>query len=533
MSNGAGTGGTVVGVRRRALWRGALLVALLSCSCWNVDLSGVGGSSGSGGSGTAVGPVTGFGSVKTGGVEFTDNSATTVVDDEGRGLADLVEGMRVTVRGTIDADYRSGTASTVTIEREVRGPVDDNGVALDSRALRVLGQPVLVDPATVILDAFGAEIALADLRNQLDNGAYPGLEIHGAADDNGTVHATYIGQVQDNVADGDSVRLRGKIGAFVAGSSAFTIGNQQINYTGLPSGGRVDWPVTGLANGLVVDVQGYLDNVGGTGVVRTDRAGDRIAVLTPSLGDASDRVSLQGYVLSGTSASFTMSIPGGTATVTGAASISGDPFGTRKKVRVKGMLSGAAGTTVQASSVTVLPANQVVIEGVPEGVPTTGATMTVLAKSVETDEFTLFMDATGGARTGFGLGELTVSDTVRVVGWFDNTVAPGKVVAAKVERIDVSPADTYTLQGPVSSVASASVLPILGVNVVTDALHTDYFDRGAVALADQASFFARLAASGAGTVVQVRHGVFTAGSTRLDPPSTGPHMEVEIVTVNR
>jgi hypothetical protein len=76
------------------------------------------------------------------------------------------------------------------------------------------------------------------------------------------------------------------------------------------------------------------------------------------------------------------------------------------------------------------------------------------------------------------------------------------------------------------------VIPILGINVVTDVLHTDYFDRGGVPIASQAAFFLKLAAPGGGTVVQVRNGVFTAGSSRIDPPTDGSRMEVEIVTIN-
>jgi hypothetical protein len=509
-----------------------LLAGLQASSCWNVDLSGLGGGTEGNAGGTGVGPVAGFGSVKVGGVEFADDNVTTVTDDQGRGIADLVEGMAVTVRGEIDAAFRSGTASSVTIEREVRGPVDDNGVSLDGNTLRVLGQSVFVGSATVMVQAGGPEFALKDLKEQLDNGGYPGLEIHGGVEDNGSIHAAFIEWGQDNVVADDSVALRGKIAGFNGAAGTFVLGAQKVNYTGLPSGGRVDWPATGLANGMFVDVRGYLDAVGGAGVVRTDRTGDRVAVLTASLGDASDRVTLEGYVLSGASVSFGMSVPGGTVTVKSGGTPTGGAFGLRKRVRVKGTLSGTAGNTVQASSVTVLKTNDVLMEGAPEGVPTDGDTMTLLGKTVETDRFTIFRDATGAVRANFGLASLRIEDTVRVVGSFDDTATPGKVAAARVERLDVIPSGTFTLQGPVSTPLVAPVLRILGVNVVTDILHTDYFDRGGVPFESQSAFFLKLALPGGGTVVQVRNGVFTEGSSRIDPPSSGSRMEVEIVTIN-
>ena len=100
-----------------------------------------------------------------------------------------------------------------------------------------------------------------------------------------------------------------------------------------------------------------------------------------------------------------------------------------------------------------------------------------------------------------------------------------------MERLDVIPSGTFTLQGPVASVA-APVLSIVGVNVVTDVAHTDYFDKGGVPFAGQDAFFLKLALLGGGTVVQVRNGAFNAGTSRIDPPSGGSRMEVEIVTVN-
>jgi len=519
---------------RTVLCAAGLLGALLASACWTVDLTGVGG----GGSsrernGAAIGPVSGFGteSVYVGGVEFSDNSVTTVTDGQGRGLLDLVAGMVIRVDGKIEGDFRTGTASGVTIEREVLGPVDDNGVWLDSDALRVLGQSILVLPTTVMVQSGGGEFTLADLKDQLDAGNFPGLEIHGAAEDNGTIHASYIGWEQDNVVADDSVAVRGKISGFDASTRAFFVGDQAVGYNGLPSGGRVDWPVTGLANGMFVDVRGYLDAVGGGGVVRTDRTGDQIAVLSPSLGDATDRVALEGYVLAGASASFDMSVPGGTATVKSGVAPEGDAFGLRKRVRVRGTLSGTGGATVQATSVVVLKANDVWMEGAPEGVPTAGDTMTLMGKNVEVDDFTIYRDDTGAVRANFGLASLSTADTVRVVGAFDDATSPGKVVAAKVERLDVLPSGKFTLQGPVASIA-APTFTILGITVVTDALNTDYYDKGGVPIADQSAFFLKLTSQGSGTVVQVRNGAFSSRTSRIEPPSDGSRMEVEFVTVN-
>ncbi len=509
-----------------------LLSTLLLAACPNVDLSRYGPSD-EDVDGFAAGTVAGFGSLRVAGTEFTDNASTTVADDRGRGIGDIVAGMAVTVRGSIGTDYARGAAASVAIEREVRGPVDDDGVALDNNTIRVLGQTVLVTPATVIVDIGGGEIGLDGLKELQDDGRRPGLEVHGGTEDNGTIHAAYIARVQDNVVDDDDAQLRGTIAEFDAASRSFRIGAQRVSYAGIPSDGRVDWPGTGLANGLVVDVRGYLDAVGGSGTLRTDRAGDRVAVIDADLGETSDRVVLEGYVLSGGAASFAMTVPGGTAAVESEVAPSGDAFGLRKKVRVEGTLSGSGGASVRARSVVVLRVLDVLLEGAPEDLSDAADnTITLLGKTVETDRFTLFRDPKGGAREGFGLSSLGPGDIVRVIGRLDGSAASGIVEAARVDRIDGT-AGRAGLQGPVSSWVRPTSLSILGLTVNTSSARIDYYDLGGAAFADRDAFYSRLEALGAGTLVRARGGEFVSAHSRIDAPASGDRMEIEIVTVNR
>ncbi|MEW6719046.1 MAG: DUF5666 domain-containing protein, partial [Thermodesulfobacteriota bacterium] len=341
----------------------------------------------------------------------------------------------------------------------------------------------------------------------------------------------YIGLVQDNVVADDNAELRGTIREFDAATSTFRIGGQQVNFTGLPAGGRIGWPATGLANGQVVDVRGRIDAVGGSGVLRTDRTADRIEVFDVSLGGSGDRVALEGYVTAGIPSAFTATVPGGTIAVNSGVAAGGEAFGIGKKVRLRGTVSGSGGDVVNASSVTVLPAHDVALQGNPGDVPAAGDTFTLLGKTVETDGYTIFRDATGGIRDGFGPAGLAAGDTVRAIGWFDNAVAPGKVVAARVDRL-AGTAGRVDLQGPAIPVGATS-LSILGVTVTTDEANTDYFDRGGVALESRAAFFQRLSIIGSGAVVQVRNGVFISASARIDPPASGIAMEIEIIPVNR
>jgi hypothetical protein len=290
--------------------------------------------------------------------------------------------------------------------------------------------------------------------------------------------------------------------------------------------------MAGLSNGLVVDVRGYLDNDGGVWVVRTDRVADRIAAITVDVGDLSERITLEGYVLSGSSGSFELSVPGGRVAVTSNAEPTGDAFGTGRKVRVKGSVGGNDGGSVRASSVFVLKSLEVLVEGAPEGLPATGDVITLLGKKVETDRFTLFRDPSVGMRDGFGLASLAAGDIVRAVGWVDGAAATGTVKASRLDRIDGT-AGSVGLQGPVSSFAEPLSLTILGILVNTGPAAIDYFDRGGVPLANRAAFYERLVLRGEGTIVRVRNGVFVPIHSRIDPPAEGGRMEIEIVNVNR
>src|SRR5512144_3295161 len=86
------------------------LAFILLSSCWEVTYFATFGNGGTERTnGTAVGPVAGFGSVTVGGAVFSEDNVTTVVDDLGRNTGDLMAGMVLTVRGTLSADFGTGS----------------------------------------------------------------------------------------------------------------------------------------------------------------------------------------------------------------------------------------------------------------------------------------------------------------------------------------------------------------------------------------------------------------------------------------
>ena len=76
------------------------------------------------GTGFAMGTVTGFGSVIVNGITFNTNTTTFTIDGRPGTQADLRVGDVVSVVGPINAGSATGTATSVTFDDNVEGPVE-------------------------------------------------------------------------------------------------------------------------------------------------------------------------------------------------------------------------------------------------------------------------------------------------------------------------------------------------------------------------------------------------------------------------
>ena len=211
---------------------GALLFAGLAALLTG-SLGGCGGGVGSEGTGSfASGTITGYGSIIVNGVHF-DESAATVLDDEGQAVARsaLALGMVVQISaGPISsaADGSSAAvASSVRTQRALVGPVD--AVDLAGGRLRVLGQTVLVSGDTVFDERLSGGLAA------LAPGQW--LEVYGFYNPGATgFAASRVG------ASGPSAGLRvsGTVAAVDARAQTFQLGSQTYSIAGLGSSPAVD-----------------------------------------------------------------------------------------------------------------------------------------------------------------------------------------------------------------------------------------------------------------------------------------------------
>lgn len=191
-----------------------LVTTLAACG------GGGGGSSagvGTGGTGAfAVGTISGFGSVIVNGVRYDDSRATVVDDDDNSSSSSsLAVGQVVEIRGSVNDDGVTGTASTIAYYSALKGPV--TAVNLGAGTVTVFGQVVNVTATTLFEDVSGLSgLAVGNV-----------VEVYGLPDASGAITATRIEREATTIAgfSGD-FRIRGLVSGLTPTSPGqrFTVG---------------------------------------------------------------------------------------------------------------------------------------------------------------------------------------------------------------------------------------------------------------------------------------------------------------------
>jgi hypothetical protein len=490
------------------------LLAFASCGGGGPNLAG-GGAGGAG-----IGPVSGFGSVIVNGVRFDDAGipAAQVLDERGRTKGDLKVGMMVAVSGSIGG--ASGRADNMAILRHVDGPMDDNGVDLASGGLTVMGQDVRVDASTVFDNAIAS---LEDLRTlQGGNIRHPELEVHGASDDNGVIHATFIHKWADDRVTGRDVQVRGAVTGPIT-ATTFAVGRKTVDYSGVAGG-----LPAGVAAGSFVEVKGTLraaDNVlVASGVRLEDATGGQ---PSGALAEVEGFI-IPAIVQAGGSGSFALLGPIGVQTVTWTAGTTAFQGGAQAdilagvKVEVEGVRK--ADRSLAATRISFRRANNIRLESVATSV--TAVSLALFGKTVKVNGLTQYEDSRDGLKT-FGQANIAVNDTLKVSAFLDASTSPASIVAARVERIAAIDPDRHILQGPVdSSIPGGPNLVILGdLTVLTSPGATVFLDAEGGAMS-QAAFFQVLEddrSAGRTSVVRARGNaptptvVMMANEVRIEP----------------
>jgi len=484
----------------------AIAIGITACS-GDSDIAGIGGSGI-----TSSGTLTGFGSIFVNGVKFETGAATFSVDDNpDLTESDLAIGMRVTVNGTVNPDGVTGTATSVSFDDQLQGPVfsvsaiDADGTGI---TISVLGTTVRLNSTTTVFD-ISADIS----------STFPGpfdfdtiakdnnVEISGFLNAEKELQATRIELKEPAfVADSSIVELKGKIAGLEPGLGTFNINGVNVDTFSVPA--ILDsLPGDELVEGTLVEVKGTCGDINCSPINAT-----RVEGQTPGFDD-NENVEVEGVITRYVSDSD-FDIDGFPVDAAGAKKVPSTlTLGLNKEIEVEGTVVNGRliATEVKEESgnikiaATVADGSVNVAAGSFDLEPVPGQTITV-----KIDSSTQIEDEVGDFDSAALLNDLRNGDYIVVQGYDDGT---GTVTACEIEREES--ADDVILQGRLESIDKNVSVTVLGVTFGIDT-KTEFENEADLEIPQDVFIFA----APEGTFIKIKDD--------LDPSTNGIADEVEI-----
>jgi len=398
---------------------------------------------GIGRTGIAMGPITTFGSVVVNGVRYNTDSATVTINDSVGTEAALSVGQVVVVNGTIDDNGTTGTATQVTFDENVKGPIQ----SIDSAAgqLVVLGQIVQVSAST----SFDDSISPASL-DGLTIGDI--VEVSGLPDANGTIVATRI----ELKPAGTLFEVHGFASNLDAATAQFNINSLVVDY----SGATLDNFASGVpANGDFVEAKG--SSLGAAGELVASKV--ELETVGPG-GTAGNFLEIEGFITRFVSATDfdVANIPvTTTASTVYVGGVAGD-LGLNIKVEVEGQLDSNG--VIVAQKVDIRRAKAVRATANVDSIDSANNSLVMLSVTVKVDGLTRLEDKSDADVRPLTLNDLASGDYLEVRG-DEFPAGSGEILATILERED--PETETELQGFVATIAEPA-FTILGVTIETN-----------------------------------------------------------------
>jgi hypothetical protein len=456
-------------------------VALLPACNGPTDLAGIQGSGiPSPAATTTVGPITGFGSIFVDGVEYSTAGAQISADGQAATEAQLSSGQIVDINGSVNSDGKTGTATQVTFNGDVLGPVTQ--VDTSASTFIVLGQTVRITASTLL----DSSIQPADITG-LQSGTI--VEVSGFADSTGVLVASRV----DVKATTSQLQVKGIIQTLDTTGHTFRINGLTVDDSSAVITGT-------LASGSTVLVQGTTVSSGGV-LLAT-----RIQVFPSPRGTANEHADIQGIITTFTSsADFVVN---GQHVTTNAATnfvLHNVTLGPDVEVDVQGQFDSTG--TLVAQQVRVRPQSQNLVSGAVESVMAASNTVTILGVTVTTSTSTEFQDESSQNVRGFSLANVQVGDFVEADGVEG---PPGTLAAAALQRHNANGNGNTrpVLRGVALNLAQPN-FTVLGVTVATTV--QTKFSGVSGAASSPAMFFSQAA----NHIVQVT-GTFANGTLTAD-----------------
>lgn len=452
-----------------------LFTAVAACAlvaCGSDQMAGIQGTGAPVAAGvTSVGPISGFGSIIQGGVEYQTTGAQIQVDDQPATEAQLQVGDVVTITGTVNPDGTTGVATAVTYASDLRGPL--TAVDAANGTLNVLGQTVRITDDTLFDDSLQA-----DSIDAIAVGA--AIEVSGAPNAAGEIVASRV----ELATVGAPLQVKGMVQSLDTTARTFLINGLTVDYSNVV-------PTGTLANSSTVLVRG-------TGVANGVLAATEVRVLGTVAFTANDNGRFEGLITSFTSdADFAIGSQRITTDSTTQFDLGGATLGVDVPVRVRGTFNASG--VLAASRVEVKSKNLSLVRGLVDAVSANEKTLTILGVAITTSANTSFDDKSSEKVKSFSLADVRTGDYVEVRG-VPGTA--GSLAATLVERN--KPEDRVYLQGLATNLASPN-FSVLGVQVMTSE-QTKFNGPGGAP-----QFFT----DAAGQAVKVR-GTFTGGVVVAD-----------------
>ena len=447
----------------------------------------------------SVGPISGFGSVIVNGVRYeTDATTSFTDDDQDIQETELKLGDMVLVKGSIEDDNATASATSVEVEDTVEGPVTSVN-AVDGNFV-VLGQIVQVGPQTSVDDN-----CPGTLEGLLNDPPVAGVEVSGPY----TVNAAGVTVIAATRFECKGILDEFEINGVVSGHNGtdktFMINDLEVNYA--TAGLIQDFPGGEINDGDPVEATGtQFDDSGAPPVLTASKVefkGNRLQ------GDEGDHLEIEGFITRFVSATdFDIGdIPIPVTEITGTTVYEGGDAGDldlNLKVEVEGELDGDG--VLNATKIEIKSSTAIRVTGLVDA-PSSGDSFVVLGITINTAVLkTRFEDKSDVPDDPFGVGNVTDGYYVEVRG---QELPAGEITAFLVERDD--PRARTELRGFVEvGGENRPDLTVLDVTIQTNGA-TSFKDSNEVEFANEDDFWA---AVGEGSLIDVK-GTETGTQTLL------------------
>jgi len=412
-----------------------------------------------------VGVITGFGSVFINGIKYQTSATNISTDDNSNAVeTDLQVGMVVSLNGSINNDGKTGNASSIHYEEQIKGPL--TSIDLAANTLIILGQTIIFDELT-------------SLDNVVLENLIPGdfLEVSGFLNSDNQLYATRI-ELENNTDD-SQLKIQGIIAMLNSETKTFSLGDISIDYsTAVFEGNNFN----DLADGELVRVKGVafalVDNIFTISHIKI--------ISTNDQHDDGDKRHLEGIITSFTSSEnfIVNGLQIMTTSDTRYEYGTIDSLSLNVRVKIKGTYDDQG--RIVANEIRIHQRTQLKLEGLVQVIDLDSNTITVLDVVFEVSAQTKMKDESDVGERFFDITDLVIGDFVEIKGFVNNN---SQNIATKLKRENVDFDKAIELKGLVTEITDFTFV-IIGISVHTS--ETTKFEGVHGEDIDQVGFFEQL-----------------------------------------